>query len=113
MKKILCIVLFMSGCASAVDDNSPLVETPTTATAVKHDDTSVEEDFKPPVRLPTKLKVNGDTPRCTPDTFMADAIPPGYQLDPNCPPIIIWPPSFIWPNDPGPIINPPTNKNIR
>jgi hypothetical protein len=41
---------------------------------------------------------------CNPDKFLADSIPPGYKIDPNCPPVIIWPPKVIIKGDPGPVI---------
>lgn len=42
--------------------------------------------------------------QCITETFMANAIPPGYILTAECPPKIIWPPKFILPNDPLPFI---------
>jgi hypothetical protein len=41
---------------------------------------------------------------CNPDKFLADSIPAGYKIDPNCPPVIIWPPKIILKGDPGPVI---------
>lgn len=41
---------------------------------------------------------------CNPDRFLADSIPPGYKIDPDCPPEIIWPPKVILKGDPGPVI---------
>lgn len=41
---------------------------------------------------------------CKSDTFTADNIPSGYIIDPECPPNIIWPPKFILPTDPSPVI---------
>lgn len=41
---------------------------------------------------------------CVPDRFASDNIPPGYRIDPDCPPMIYDPAQWIPPWDPGPVI---------
>lgn len=106
--KTLLLVLFMTGCAVGSEADLSVVKTNDIAPPTKHLSAPPDEEMVELPRVSTRIKLDNDTPECKPDVFMADAIPPGYQLDPNCPPTIIWPPSFHWPNDPGPIINPPT-----
>jgi hypothetical protein len=105
MMKILIFALLVSGCA--IGSEADLIQENVVDTIPKPPlPRSEPGDIQLP-NISVKIRVDSNIPECKPETFMADAIPHGFQLDPNCPPNIIWPPAFIWPNDPSPIINPP------
>jgi len=95
MKLIYIFVFTLVGCVSNYGDGQKKNDAESTVQS-NH---KSEDDVSDP-ELPYLLKIH----ECIPDVFMANEIPSGYTLDPNCPPEIIWPPKYIPPYDPGPII---------
>lgn len=96
MIKYVYIALLVTGCAVGsslpdMSDSGPDAETPR---QYKHQETSKEE-----VPMGTNERDG-----CVPDRFASNNIPPGYRIDPDCPPMIYDPAKWIPPWDPSPVI---------
>jgi hypothetical protein len=90
--KLSLIALLLAGCANSVSD--PLNNSGQESIAQK----------EAPVEVYSTETKSFDPDACVPDVFASNAVPIGYQLDPNCPPRIFDPPKFSLPGDPGPVI---------
>lgn len=98
------IILCCVGCANGYVDDSESQssddQSNTTYTLLPPKDTDADDSANDYSRA----FISYLRPPCKPDKFLADEIPSGYKLDPNCPPEIIWPPRIILKGDPGPVI---------
>lgn len=93
MYRLYLITLFLAGCANGA---SVYIET----------DAEVTHQHPAP-RQPDLIDAgikDVETDVCKPQTFAADQIPSGFQFDIDCPPNIYYPPRWIPPWDPSPII---------